>query len=63
MDGYAYLNQTLNKQLSDEELEDFLSRAVVQLNQELTEDLLSIVNELINLRATKNKFNSSGGKI
>ena len=63
MDGYAYLNQTLNKQLSDEELKDFLSRAVVQLDQELTQDLLSIVNELINLRATKNKFNNLGGKI
>ena len=53
MDGYADLNQILNKQLTDEELKDFLSRAVVQLDQELTQDLLSIVNELIDLRATK----------
>lgn len=56
MDGYEYLNQTLNKKLNDEELKDFLSRAVVQLNQELTQDLLSIVNELIDLRATKNQI-------
>ena len=60
MDGYAYLNQTLNKQLNDEELKDFLSKAVVQLNQELTQDLLSIVNELIHLRAAKNQNNYDG---
>lgn len=60
MDGYTCLNQTLNKQLSDEELKDFLSRAVVQLNQELTQDLLSIVSELISLRAAKNQNNYNG---
>lgn len=56
MDSYADLNQVLNKQLNDEELKDFLSRAMVQLDQELTQDLLSIVNELIHLRAAKNQI-------
>ena len=44
------------ERLTDEQLSDFLSRACVQLNPELTQSLIQIVRELIAIRELNEKY-------
>jgi hypothetical protein len=44
------------EKLTDEELSDFVQRACVQLCPELTQQLMSVVTELVNYRAKEESF-------